>query len=73
MSEDSREMRVRLMLYRILGLHAEQIAPLIGGSAGDTHDALLSLVRDGYVRVATDREGFRLELTEKGLAHVERR
>ena len=72
-NEDDREKQARHMLYVILGCYDEQLAPLTGRSVRDTLDALLSLTRGGYVAVATNRDGFSLELTEKGLARVERR
>jgi hypothetical protein len=63
---DTQETRDRLMLYLTLSCFAEALNKWMHRSVDDTLDALLSLVRKGYVVVATDREGFRLELTEKG-------
>ncbi|MFW6125495.1 MAG: hypothetical protein ACOC58_00155 [Chloroflexota bacterium] len=67
------DQRGRLILYRILGRHAEQMAGELGESIGDCQESLLAMVNDGIVQVMTDRERTWLELTEKGIEEAERR
>jgi hypothetical protein len=60
----------RQTLHAILGLLSVQMAPMMGCTSDDVLQAMLSLVEQGLLVVATDRERFWIELTEEGWACV---
>jgi hypothetical protein len=60
----------RQTLHAILGLLSVQMAPMMGCTSDDVLQAMLSLVEQGLLVVAADRERFWIELTEEGWACV---